>query len=70
MELHQLYGVHKRGDAWLEATDVDIHYCDKRAMRSWLTDYEPDYDAYLVELDSLQASMADVAEYGDWYFYD
>ena len=30
------------------------------------TDYEPDYDAYIAELESLEENMARVATYDDW----
>ncbi|MFC5584461.1 hypothetical protein ACFPOD_05015 [Nitratireductor kimnyeongensis] len=31
------------------------------------TDYEPDYDAYIAETDSLEENMARVASYDDWF---
>jgi hypothetical protein len=37
---------------------------------SWLMaphEYEPDYDAYIADLDSLQEIMANVATYDDWF---
>lgn len=30
-------------------------------------EYEPDYDAYWRDLESLEAAMADVAAYEDWF---
>ena len=36
----------------------------------WLTaphEVEPDYDAYIADLESLEASMANVASYDDWF---
>lgn len=35
-------------------------------MPTW-TEYEPDYDAYIAELESLEESMARVATYDDWF---
>lgn len=37
---------------------------------AWLMaphEYEPDYGAYMIELDLLEASMANVATYDDWF---
>lgn len=37
---------------------------------AWLMaphEYEPDYDAYMLELDLLEASRANVATYDDWF---
>lgn len=41
-------------------------------MRSWMdmigpADYEPDYDAYILDLESLEDAMANVATYDDWF---
>lgn len=36
---------------------------------SWMMaphEYEPDYDAYIADMDSLQEAMANVATYEDW----
>lgn len=30
-------------------------------------DYEPDYIAYFIELESLEATMANVDSYDDWF---
>lgn len=32
-----------------------------------MDDYEPDYDAYIRELESLEAIMANVETYDDWF---
>lgn len=34
---------------------------------SALHEYEPDYDAYLREIESLEEAMADVGAYEDWF---
>lgn len=37
---------------------------------AWLAaphEYEPDYDAYIRDTESLEQSMADVASYQDWF---
>lgn len=37
---------------------------------AWLLaphEYEPDYDAYWRDLESLEEAMADVASYQDWF---
>lgn len=37
---------------------------------AWLKaphEYEPDYDAYIADLESLEATMADVESYDDWF---
>lgn len=38
---------------------------------SWMwmiaPDYEPDYDAYWADLESLEENMADVGSYDDWF---
>lgn len=37
---------------------------------AWLMaphEYEPDYDAYMLELDLLEASRANVGSYDDWF---
>lgn len=47
--------------------DYQSSYCRDYAWLMAPHEYEPDYNAYLAELDNLQACVADVGSYEDWY---
>lgn len=53
-------------DNRFEALLADRPIDPKRQAGAWC-DYEPNYDAYIAELESQQEHMADVATYDDWF---
>jgi len=46
---------------------ADYYYDQWIECQALFEEYEPDYDAYIAELESLEASMKDVGRYADWF---